>query len=126
MVWPPDTTTSTPRLFSMAAFPSPGATATKPRGFVGSGCASGAGMASSLAILRARSCDCRSMLCMKTSDTCPRSRKYFSTWSGWLECTCTLNLGAAPTHSSQSPIVCRKSSASSASRTSESTRNSLQ
>ena len=66
------------------------------------------------------------MLWMNTSEIWPRSRKYASTLSGVLECTCTLNFGRSPTHSSQSPMVDRKSSASFLSSTSESTRNSLQ
>ena len=67
MVWPPETTTSTPRLFKMAALPSPAATATNPRGLR---CAS-----SSAASFSVRSTDCICILWMNTSDTWPRSRK---------------------------------------------------
>ena len=41
MVWPPETMTSTPRLFRISAWPEPAATATKPRG-LRSACSSAA------------------------------------------------------------------------------------
>ena len=62
MVWPPDTTTSTPRLSRILALPSPAATATKP-----SGLRSAASSAASASV-RAALCSC--MLWMWTSEIC--------------------------------------------------------
>ena len=103
------------------ALPSPAATPTMPNGLRSIFTCSFSATSLSL-----RSMLCRSMLWMKTSKIWPRSRKYSSTLLGWFECTCTLKRGFVPTHSSQSPIVAKKSSASAGSSVSECTRNSLQ
>ena len=62
MVWPPETTTSTPSERRMSASPEPGATATKPSGFLGSGAAASL----SARTFSVRSCASRSMLWTKT------------------------------------------------------------
>ena len=62
IVWPPETTTSTPRDLRISASPSPAATATKPSGLRGS-----RAVAWSSAILAVRSWASMSMLWMKTS-----------------------------------------------------------
>ena len=67
MVWPPDTTTSTPSERKISSSPEPAATATKPSGFLGSSFFSPAAWAWSAAILAVRSWDSMSMLWMKTS-----------------------------------------------------------
>ena len=68
IVWPPETTTSTPSDFRMSASPSPAATATKPSGLLGSGAVSALAEAAawSAAILAVRSWASMSMLWMKT------------------------------------------------------------
>ena len=119
MVWPPDTTTSTPRLSRILALPSPAATATKPSGLRSAGLLGrervGACGALQLHVVDVDLRDLRSMI-----QNQPR------TSSGRLVCTCTLKLGCMPTMRSQSPIVGRNSFAASASTSSEWTRNSVQ